>query len=121
MKKENNVKKEKNMKNENNVYMEKSTKKDKNPYNARIDLLRAEFSLSNLDVDGMKRFLESPTFNKKNATARDLLNTIIDTDKLNVRQKMALSYSIGMFQVENNVIRVPMILDMTPGMTGSGG
>lgn len=106
---------------EKNTETKKNVKKDKNPYDARIDSLQREFSLSDLEVDGMKKFLGNPAFNKKKATIRDVLDTIIETDKLNVRQKIALSYSIGMFQVERNVVRVPMIPDMIPDMPRSGG
>lgn len=106
---------------EKNAETKKNVKKDKNPYDARIDSLQREFSLSDLEVDEMKKFLGNPAFNKKKATIRDVLDTIIETDKLNVRQKIALSYSIGMFQVERNVVRVPMIPDMIPDMPRSGG
>lgn len=120
MKKEKNVETEKNIGAERNMDVEKSTKKDKGPYDARIDFLQEEFNLSNLEADGMKKFLESPTFNKKSASMKDVLNNIIETDKLNVRQKMALSYSIGMFQVEMKMIRMPIIPDMMH-MRGLGG
>ncbi len=114
------MKNEKNIEAEMKIDVEKSTKKDKGSYDARIDFLRKEFDLSNLEADGMKKFLENPTFNKKSASMKDVLNNIIETDKLNVRQKMALSYSIGMFQVERNMIRMPIMPDMMH-MHGLGG
>lgn len=115
------MKKEKNIEAEKKTGVEKSTKKDKNPYDARINLLQKEFSLSNLEIDEMKKFLGSATFTKKKTTIKDVLDTIIETDKLNIRQKIALSYSIGMFQVERNILQVPIIPDMMHNMPGSGG
>lgn len=116
-----NMKKDKSMENKKSVENKKNAKKDKDAYDARIDFLQEEFSLSDSEVSDMKKFLEHPTFDKKKATIRDVLNNIIDTDKLNIRQKIALSYSIGMFQVERNIIRVPMMPPIIPDMPGAGG
>lgn len=120
------MKMEKNREVERNIGSEKSTKKNKSPYDSRIDFLQEEFGLSNQEVDGMKEFLEDPAFSKKKRTMREVLDTITDTDRLNIRQKMALSYSIGMFQAENNltkipVIKMPIIPYVIPDMPGSGG
>lgn len=115
------MKKEKNIEVERNIDVKKSTKKDKNSYGSRIDILREEFNLSNLEVDGMKEFLENPVLNRKGVSIGDAIGTIIETDKLNIRQKMALSYSMGMFQAEKNIIRASMIPNMIPDMPGSGG
>lgn len=88
-------------------------KKEKYKRGTRIDKLKDEFNFSDSEIDKIKKFLDS-TIIEKEISFRDVLDIIIDTDELSIKQKVALSYSIGIFQTERSVVQIPIMSNM-PG------
>ena len=84
-------------------------------YSSRIEVIKEEFDLSDSEVEEMEKFLSRPELIDRCATFKDILEDIIKTDILNDRQKVAFAYSIGMFQMERDFMRMPII--PTPDMS----
>lgn len=93
-------------------------KKESKEYNTRIDVIKDTFNLSDSDMNQIQQFLSRPELlRNKNVTIKHIIESVINTDELNDRQKIVLAYSIGMFQVERdiekNIMSIVMPIDHT--------
>lgn len=80
-------------------------KKEQKNY-TRMEIIKEEFNLSATEVDEIQKFLSRPELlGNKNVTLRYIIESIIETDDLNSRQKVILAYSIGIFQMERGIER----------------
>ena len=66
-------------------------------YQSRIRLIQKEFSMSNDEVEGINEFIRATP---SNTGMEDVLENLITSENLNIRQKVAFSHAIGIFRTE---------------------
>ncbi len=62
-------------------------------YNSRKEWMQAEFNFSDEEVEGLDKFLSC----RESGLVSEFLRTVIDTDDLNNRQKIIVSFMMGRF------------------------
>ncbi len=62
-------------------------------YNSRKEWMQAEFNFSDEEVEGLDKFLSC----RESGLVSEFLRTVIDTDDLNNRQKIIISFMMGRF------------------------
>jgi hypothetical protein len=78
-------------------------------YQSRIRLIQKEFNMSNAEVEGINEFIRTI---QSDTGMEDVLEALITSDSLNVRQKVAFSHAIGIFRTEdamNSISRIVTI------------
>lgn len=66
----------------------------------KIDQLQKEFDLSDLEMEDINKFIQSlPIDDNLNF----VLEELVKTDSLNVRQKVAFAHALGIFRAEGNL------------------
>ena len=78
-------------------------------YQSRIKLIQKEFSMSDEEVEGINEFIRAIP---SDTGMEGVLEELIISDNLNIRQKVAFSHAIGIFRTEdamNSVSRIVTI------------
>lgn len=80
---------------ETNQTMEDKHKSHKQ-YNSRKEWMQTEFNFSDEEVDGLDKFLSG----RESGLVSEFLRNVIDTEDLNNRQKVVISFMMGRFVQE---------------------
>jgi len=64
---------------------------------SRMEQIQEEFKMSDFEVDEIYKFISSL---KEDMTVLEALEKLIESNNLNVRQKVAFSHVLGIFRVE---------------------
>ena len=65
----------------------------------KMELLQEEFHMSNSEVDGLTKFIES----SMNNDVLGLLEEMMEYKNLNIRQKVAFAHMLGIFRIEESM------------------
>lgn len=65
-------------------------------YNSRKEWMQSEFNFSDKEVEGLDRFLSG----RENGLVSEFLRSVMETEDLNNRQKVVISFMMGRFVQE---------------------
>lgn len=74
-------------------------KKDYDRPRNKMELLQEEFHMSNAEIEGLIKFIES----SMNNDVLGLLEEMIEYKNLNIRQKVAFAHTLGIFRIEESM------------------
>lgn len=79
------------------------SREEKDEYETRMDIMQEEFSMSDLEVSGILEFMHTLP---KDMCPKDVLEEMIKSENLNIRQKVAFSHSLGILRAEEYIVGI---------------
>lgn len=76
-------------------------REEKDKYEIRIGLTQEEFNISDSEVNGIFEFIHTLP---RDICPKDMLEEIIKSENLNIRQKVAFSHTLGVLKAEEHIV-----------------